>query len=191
MFAVMVFMLIYYRGSGINADLALFLNLVILLGFMGFSHATYSAGYRRSHSDHRYGRRFERADLRAHSRRDARRQRPSAGRGSGLCARLDGTIFDTHVTTIVSAAILFMFGTGPVKGFATTLVFGLARQPVHRGLCLAGDLRFACEPQAGGTEAFDLSDLVSLPCRSAAVIKLPAGAWLKISRPPAQVLGKV
>ena len=37
MLAVMVFMLIYYRGAGINADLALFLNLVILLGFMGFS----------------------------------------------------------------------------------------------------------------------------------------------------------
>ena len=35
------------------------------------------------------------------------------------------TIVDTHVTTIVSAAILFIFGTGPVKGFATTLVFGL------------------------------------------------------------------
>ena len=34
-------------------------------------------------------------------------------------------IFDTHVTTIVSAAILFMFGTGPVKGFAVTLSFGL------------------------------------------------------------------
>ena len=35
------------------------------------------------------------------------------------------TIVDTHVTTIVSAAILFLFGTGPVKGFAVTLVFGL------------------------------------------------------------------
>ena len=35
------------------------------------------------------------------------------------------TIVDTHVTTIVSAAILFIFGTGPVKGFATTLVIGL------------------------------------------------------------------
>ena len=35
------------------------------------------------------------------------------------------TIVDTHVTTIVSAAILFIFGTGPVKGFATTLTFGL------------------------------------------------------------------
>ena len=35
------------------------------------------------------------------------------------------TIVDTHVTTIVSAAILFIFGSGPVKGFATTLTFGL------------------------------------------------------------------
>ena len=35
------------------------------------------------------------------------------------------TIFDTHVTTIVSAAILFLFGSGPVQGFAVTLVFGL------------------------------------------------------------------
>ena len=35
------------------------------------------------------------------------------------------TIVDTHITTIVSAAILFIFGTGPVKGFAVTLTFGL------------------------------------------------------------------
>ncbi len=37
MLTVMIFMLVYYRGAGINADLALFLNLVILLGFMGFT----------------------------------------------------------------------------------------------------------------------------------------------------------
>jgi preprotein translocase subunit SecD len=35
------------------------------------------------------------------------------------------TILDTHITTIVSAGILFLFGTGPVKGFAVTLTFGL------------------------------------------------------------------
>jgi preprotein translocase subunit SecD len=35
------------------------------------------------------------------------------------------TIIDTHVTTIVSAAILFLFGTGPIKGFAVTLTIGL------------------------------------------------------------------
>jgi preprotein translocase subunit SecD len=40
-------------------------------------------------------------------------------------ARAWTTILDTHVTTIVSAAILFLFGTGPVKGFAITLTFGL------------------------------------------------------------------
>jgi len=36
-----------------------------------------------------------------------------------------GTIIDTHVTTVVSCAFLFLFGTGPVKGFAVTLVIGL------------------------------------------------------------------
>ena len=35
------------------------------------------------------------------------------------------TIVDTHVTTVVSCAFLFLFGTGPVKGFAVTLVIGL------------------------------------------------------------------
>ena len=39
MLAVMIFMLVYYKGAGINADLALFLNLVILLGFMGYHQA--------------------------------------------------------------------------------------------------------------------------------------------------------
>ncbi len=60
----MIFMLIYYHGAGINADLALMLNLVILLGFMGFSGADADlAGNRRRDPDHRHGRRFERADL--------------------------------------------------------------------------------------------------------------------------------
>ena len=40
--------------------------------------------------------------------------------------RAFGTIIDTHVTTIAAAAFLFQFGTGPVKGFAVTLVIGLA-----------------------------------------------------------------
>ena len=63
------------------------------------------------------------------------------------------TIVDTHVTTIVSAAILFLFGTGPVQGFAVTLTFGLSGQPVYRSLCFASHLRFDPEAQAarGGT----------------------------------------
>ena len=125
MLAVLIFMLVYYRGAGINADLALILNLMILLGFMGYFGARAdAAGDRRRDPDHWYGRGFECADLRAHSRRTARRQDAAGGSGSGLCHAWV-TIVDTHVTTIVSAAILFIFGTGPVKGFATTLVFGL------------------------------------------------------------------
>ena len=122
---VMAFMLIYYRGSGINADLALFLNLVILLGFMGASGATLTlpgiAGviltigmgvdsnvliFERIREEVRAG------------------KAPSAAVDQGF-AHAWVTIVDTHVTTIVSAAILFIFGTGPVRGFATTLTFGL------------------------------------------------------------------
>jgi preprotein translocase subunit SecD len=50
---------------------------------------------------------------------------PSAAVDQGF-AHAWTTILDTHVTTIVSAAILFLFGSGPVKGFAVTLTFGLA-----------------------------------------------------------------
>jgi preprotein translocase subunit SecD len=123
---VMAFMLIYYRGSGINADLALIFNLVILLGFMGTSGATLTlpgiAGviltigmgvdsnvliFERIREEVRAG------------------KAPSAAVDQGF-AHAWVTIVDTHVTTIVSAAILFMFGSGPVKGFATTLTIGLA-----------------------------------------------------------------
>ena len=123
---VMGFMLFYYKGSGINADLALFLNLVILLGFMGYSGATLTlpgiAGviltigmgvdsnvliFERIREEMRAG------------------KAPSAAVDQGF-AHAWTTIFDTHVTTIVSAAILFLFGSGPVKGFAVTLTFGLA-----------------------------------------------------------------
>ncbi len=123
---VMAFMLIYYRGSGINADLALIMNLVILLGFMGFSTATLTlpgiAGviltigmgvdsnvliFERIREEARAG------------------KAPAAAVDQGF-AHAWVTIVDTHVTTIVSAAIPFLFGTGPVKGFATTLTIGLA-----------------------------------------------------------------
>ncbi len=125
MLAVMAFMLIYYRGSGINADLALFLNLVILLGFMGFSHATLTlpgiAGVILT-----IGMGVDSNVL------IFERIREEIRAGKGPAQAVDQgfahawiTIVDTHVTTIVSAAILFMFGTGPVKGFAVTLVFGL------------------------------------------------------------------
>jgi preprotein translocase subunit SecD len=125
MLAVLIFMLIYYRGAGINADVALILNLIILLGFMGYFEAVLTlpgiAGviltvgmgvdsnvliFERIREELRSG-----------------KTPPSAVDQGFSHAWI--TIVDTHVTTIVSAAILFIFGTGPVKGFATTLTFGL------------------------------------------------------------------
>ena len=125
MIAVMVFMLVYYRGAGINADLALFLNLIILLGFMGFTGSTLTlpgiAGVILTigmgvDSNVLIFERI-REELRAG-------KAPSAAVDQGF-AHAWTTIVDTHVTTIVSAAILFIFGTGPVRGFAVTLTFGL------------------------------------------------------------------
>ena len=125
MIAVLVFMLVYYHGAGINADVALLLNLIILLGFLGFSGATLTlpgiAGviltvgmgvdsnvliFERIREELRNG------------------KTPASAVDQGF-SHAWITIVDTHVTTIVSAFILFMFGTGPVKGFAVTLTFGL------------------------------------------------------------------
>ncbi len=126
MVLVWAFMLVYYRGSGVNADLALFLNLVILLAFMGFSGATLTlpgiAGVILT-----IGMGVDSNVL------VFERIREEIRAGKAAVAAVDQgfahawtTIFDTHVTTMVSAAFLFIFGTGPVRGFATTLVFGLA-----------------------------------------------------------------
>lgn len=125
MAAVLIFMLVYYHGAGVNADVALILNLIILLGFMGYFGATLTlpgiAGviltvgmgvdsnvliFERIREELRNG-----------------KTPPSAVDQGFSHAWI--TIVDTHVTTIVSAAILFIFGTGPVKGFAVTLTFGL------------------------------------------------------------------
>ena len=122
---VLVFMLFYYKFAGINADLALILNLVILLGFLGLSGATLTlpgiAGVILTvgmgvDSNVLI---FERI------REELRNGKASAAAVDQGFARAWVTIIDTHVTTIVSAAILFLFGTGPVRGFAVTLTFGL------------------------------------------------------------------
>jgi preprotein translocase subunit SecD len=124
--AVMGFMLFYYRGAGINANLALILNLLILLGFLGFSGATLTlpgiAGvilvigmavdanvlvFERIREELRHG------------------KTPAAAVEQGF-SRAWLTVMDTNLTTIVAAFVLFIFGTGPVRGFAVTLTFGLA-----------------------------------------------------------------
>jgi preprotein translocase subunit SecD len=122
---VMVFMVIYYRLSGINAVVALALNVLLLLGAMGYFAATLTlpgiAGliltvgmsvdsnvliFERIREELRLGKTV----------------RSAVDQGFG---RAFATIIDVHVTTLVSAFFLFSYGTGPVKGFAVTLTIGL------------------------------------------------------------------
>jgi preprotein translocase subunit SecD len=125
MTAVLIFMLIYYRIAGINADLALVLNLVILLGFMGFSGAVLTlpgiAGVILT-----IGMGVDSNVLIFERIREERRngKAPGAAVDQGF-DRAWTTILDTHVTTMVSAAILVVVGVGPVRGFGVTLIFGL------------------------------------------------------------------
>jgi preprotein translocase subunit SecD len=125
MLAVMAFMLVYYRGAGINADLALILNLIILLGFMGYTGSTLTlpgiAGVILT-----IGMGVDSNVLIFERIREELRAGKTAAAAveQGFKHALT-TIIDTHVTTIVSALILFLFGSGPVRGFAVTLAFGL------------------------------------------------------------------
>ena len=122
---VMFFMLIYYRMSGGNAVLALILNLIILLAFLAMSGAvltlpgiagvilTIGMGVDSNVLV------FERI------REEIRNGKSSPAAVDAGFDNAFRTIIDTHVTTVVSAAFLGFFGTGPIRGFAITLVVGL------------------------------------------------------------------
>jgi len=122
---VMLFMLVYYRLAGLNAVLALLLNLVILLAALAYFQAvltlpgiagvilTIGMGVDSNVLI------FERI------REELRNGKPNPSAVEVGFDRAFLTIIDTHVTTVVSAAFLFIFGTGPVRGFAVTLVIGL------------------------------------------------------------------
>jgi len=122
---VMIFLVIYYRLSGVNAVVALILNLVILVAFMAYAGAvltlpgiagvilTIGMGVDSNVLV------FERI------REELRNGKANASAVELGFDRAFLTIIDTHVTTIVSAIFLFLFGTGPVRGFAVTLVIGL------------------------------------------------------------------
>jgi preprotein translocase subunit SecD len=123
--ALIAAVLVYYRGAGLNAVLALLLNLVILLGMMAIFHATLTlpgiAGIILTlgmavDSNVLV---FERI---REELREGKTVRASIENGF---SRAFGTIIDTHMTTIISALFLFQFGTGPIKGFAVTLLIGL------------------------------------------------------------------
>lgn len=125
MIGVMLFMLWYYRLAGWNATLALLLNLIILLAAMAYFGAvltlpgiagvilTIGMGVDSNVLI------FERI------REELRAGKANASAVDSGFDRAWLTIIDTHVTTVVSALFLFAFGTGPVRGFAVTLVIGL------------------------------------------------------------------
>jgi preprotein translocase subunit SecD len=122
---VMIFLVIYYRLSGVNAVVALVLNLLILVAFMAYAGAvltlpgiagvilTIGMGVDSNVLV------FERI------REELRNGKANASAVELGFNRAFLTIIDTHVTTVVSAIFLFLFGTGPVRGFAVTLVIGL------------------------------------------------------------------
>ncbi|MDR1940734.1 MAG: protein translocase subunit SecD [Endomicrobium sp.] len=123
--AVLLFMLIYYRTSGVIADIALFLNLVILMAFMAYFQFTLTlpgvAGIA----------------LTLAMAVDANvlileriREELAAGKTARVAVdagyqKVFWTIFDSNFTTIIASIFLFQFGTGPIKGFAVTLTIGL------------------------------------------------------------------
>jgi preprotein translocase subunit SecD len=122
---VMIFMLVYYRLSGANAVLALILNLIILLAALAAFGAVLTlpgiAGVILT-----IGMGVDSNVLVFERIREELRNGKSAG--SAVQAGFDKaflTIIDTHVTTVVSAFFLFLFGTGPIRGFAITLTIGL------------------------------------------------------------------
>jgi preprotein translocase subunit SecD len=122
---VMVFMLFYYKGAGINSVVALILNIVILMGILAYFRATLTlpgiAGiiltigmavdanvliFERIKEDLRAG------------------KSPKSAIDSGF-KKAFVTIFDANLTTIIAAIFLFQFGTGPIKGFSVTLIIGI------------------------------------------------------------------
>jgi preprotein translocase subunit SecD len=122
---VIVFMLIYYKLSGVNAVVALLLNLIILLGLMAYMGAVMTlpgiAGFVLTmgigvDSNVLI---FERIKEELEAQRGVR-----ASINAGF-SRVFLTLLDTHVAALISAAFLFQFGTGPIRGFAVTLFIGL------------------------------------------------------------------
>lgn len=123
---VVVFMIVYYRLSGVIADFALLLNLVCLLGALSALNATLTlpgiAGIVLT-----IGMGVDSNVL------IFERIREELRAGKAVRLAVDGgydkallTIIDAHVTTLITGVALFLFGTGPIKGFAVTLCLGIA-----------------------------------------------------------------
>ena len=123
---VILFMVVYYRLSGVIADVALALNLICLIGALAGLNATLTlpgiAGIILTigmgvDSNVLI---FERI------REELRQGRPVRLAVDGGYDKALLTIIDSHVTTLITGLALFLFGTGPIKGFAVTLCLGIA-----------------------------------------------------------------
>jgi preprotein translocase subunit SecD len=123
---VVIFMIVYYRLSGTIADFALVLNLICLMGALSALTATLTlpgiAGIVLT-----IGMGVDSNVLIFERIREELRS------GKGVRLAVDGgydkafwTIVDSHVTTLITGVVLFLFGTGPIKGFAVTLCLGIA-----------------------------------------------------------------
>ncbi|HXW69184.1 MAG TPA: protein translocase subunit SecD [Dissulfurispiraceae bacterium] len=123
---VVVFMIFYYRVSGVIADFALALNILLLMGAMASLNSTLTmpgiAGIILAvgMAVDSNVLMFERI------REELRGGKSPRSAVDGGYKKAFWTIFDSHVTTLITAAVLFQFGTGPIKGFAVTLSLGVA-----------------------------------------------------------------
>lgn len=123
--AVLLFMVAYYRLSGLNADVCLLLNFVLLMGFMSTFGLTLTvpgiAGILLT-----LGMAIDANVLIFERIKDELLENKTVATAiqNGF-GKAFVTIFDSNVTTLVSALFLLQFGTGPVRGFAVTLTVGL------------------------------------------------------------------
>jgi preprotein translocase subunit SecD len=122
---VVLFMLLYYKLTGLNAVVSIVVNLVILLGMMAYLGATMTlpgiAGFILT-----IGMGVD-SNVLIFERIKEELLAGKAGRAAINAGfdRVWWTIVDTHVSSLIAAAFLFQFGTGPIRGFATTLTIGL------------------------------------------------------------------
>jgi len=122
---VVIFMAFYYKVSGLIADLAMVLNVILLLGAMAALNATLTlpgmAGIVLA-----IGMAVDSNVLMFERMREELRagKTPRAAVDSGYDKAFI-TIVDAHITTLITAAVLYQFGTGPIKGFAVTLFLGV------------------------------------------------------------------
>ena len=131
---VILFMTLYYRVFGIAANVSLFLNLVLITGIMSILGATLTlpgiAGIVLT-----VGMAVDANVLIfARIREELKEKDPQSAIRDGF-SRAFVTIFDANVTTLIAALILYVIGTGPVKGFAVTLSIGIVTSMFTAIMC--------------------------------------------------------